>query len=277
MRHRVAAALVLLLPMLVACGGRTQNSAALSSSDPLPTGAHSDGLYDLESDPSGAAFRWTNGRALIDGPKLEHQPVALHVALFALAPTRVSLSVDGMVVVRRNLSAGATDVAATLTRVSTTPRIVIESPTFRPAVDGGATRTLGVQLRGLNYVTSLDTIDLALDLSSPANTHGVYPIEKDPEGRMFRWTDGSATIELPPGVPGPLILGLRSLQPTRVRVTVDSVDAASLEVAGEVRRELKLHGKKAHVIHIISSTFTPTPVNGYTRKLGVEVTRLSST
>lgn len=266
---------------LGACSGSketAQSATAVKHMKPeaLLAGTHTEGVYDVETTPDGTPFRWTNGRATVVGPADASPPVAMHLTVYAFTPTRATITLDKQIVYRGVLPPGATDVHPTLDGGSPTPTLRIVSDTFRPKVDSGSSRTLGVEIWDLSYARSFDGIDLVLDPASPAQLTGFYPLEKTPTGDPFRWTNGNASVRIPRGVRGPLVLRMRSFQATPVYLRLDGNDLGELNVSGDATKRIDLAGSRSHVLNIQSSAWYPPADNGLTRKLGVEVIGFSN-
>ena len=271
-------ACVTLVLALAACTGSGTSSstpAPLGAADVVPAGAHSHGLYTLESDGSGTPFRWTDGDATITGPPLPRAPVSMKLDVYALQATHAKVLVDGKTVFDGAVAAGPATIAAPLGGTSRTPEMRVITPTFRPPLPGGGTgRTLGIEVRDLRYVTDAGSVDLVLDPLTPAVVEGFDPIEHDPDGAPFRWTKGNALVRTPAAVGGTYTLALRAYHRTPVTVGIDGKTVAHVDVEGPSSVEVHFTRGASHVLRIASPTYTPQPVNGYTRSIGVQVTGL---
>ena len=109
------------------------------------------------------------------------------------------------------------------------------------------------------------------------STAGLFPVEREPDGRPFRWSSSSAAmrVEVPPGEGGVVSLPVRNARPDHAVVLVDVLwdDRLRGRVAvpfGGWRR-LEVPVRASGVLRLVPST-TFRPLHGPDRrKLGIEV------
>lgn len=110
---------------------------------------------------------------------------------------------------------------------------------------------------------------------------GFHETESDASGRTWRWTQGHATLEIPPPAgltPGHLLVEVSVARPTRLEIRVDGVTAWQGTCPVENDRILvplrKVPGGSTLQVDLLSSTFVPhrlDPTSGDTRRLGVSI------
>lgn len=145
--------------------------------------------------------------------------------------------------------------------------IAATNPPARPLLPETAASTTGIV--GRNFGAEPDP---------EVSATGIYAVEHNPDGRQLRWTNGHAIFTIPPiqtDRPKSLRIDVVSFRPTSLKIVLDGkVIATSRLPVGEWNRVLPVGGfdfKRRVTLELVSGTFTPTAVDGFTRVLGVQV------
>ncbi len=114
------------------------------------------------------------------------------------------------------------------------------------------------------------------------NVTGSYPVEKNPDGTEFRWTNGHATYAIQPiaGAARPHVLAIKvnAFHPATLNVTVSGQRLLNQPLkigpwSGEIDVSA-IDFARPQSVELQSDTWIPEKVNGYTRPLGVQVMNL---
>ncbi len=255
------------LIVLALLAGRVGQEALSASSGPSLYAA---GLHQREpAPPGGETLRWTASHSRLD---LRREGNVVELRFFVAHdefPVTVRSAVGPWFEERRYFDGGWKTLAyyVPLSPSDRLPISLDTSPSFSPA---GDSRDLGVMLAPLRWYRG--------GLREPL---GTYPPEREPDGRLFRWTSGVACFPLAGS--GDIEVGLRAdnpdleTRPLVVILTTAEGERHTVRVTDRAWTKLALSGSESAAAEVLcvqtSRTWNPRAETGSadSRDLGVAI------